>query len=488
MTDAGTDRDYTKTMTAQGTARNVGDPTVLIVGAGLAGLTAAWELRRRGVNARVLEAAARPGGRATMRTINGFQVDLGANLFLETYGTARQVADQLGIPMARTPLPVHSGIYRNGRFHGLYGGSGFASLLKTAATMLSFRLLSPGGVWQLLKLSRILEARKDELDFDDPSRMLDLDTDESAAQFLEAKIGANSLQWVFGPGLSGYTFAHPEQIGAAFAMATLWHNGLNGVAWPCLPTGGVGGLVDALTDGCGPGLSLNTPVRRVVLEGQAATGVVTDAGILEADAVICATTASAALDMVPDLPPDLRDTLGRVTYSRCCRVFFGVDSSPLPDDWYAVGIPRQAGSLITGISNAAVLAPEVAPGEKALIDALVIDRQADELFSMRDDQVGERVLSEIRRFFPQMSCNPIFVHVHRWPEAMCLAPGGCMSAMHRIRQQGFGGVGGFFLAGDYMGVPSVNAALRSGLDAAAAVIEWLGQGQNGTGPGFTLPA
>ena len=479
MTDAGTDWNCTNTMTAQGAGGNTSDPTVLVVGAGLAGLTASWALRRSGVNTRVLEAAAQPGGRTTRRAVHGFQVDLGANLFLETYDTARKVTDQLGVPMAQTPLPVHSGIYRNGRFHGLYGGSGVASLLKTAATMLSFRLLSPSGVWQLLKLSRMLEARKDELDFDDPSRMLGFDTGESAAQFLEANIGVNSLEWLFGPGLSGYTFAHPEHIGAAFAMATLWHNGLNGVAWPCLPKGGMAGLVGALTDVCGPCLSLNTPVRRVVLEKQVAKGVVTDAGILEADAVICATTASAALDMAPALPPALREALGRVTYSRCCRVFFGVDSSPLPDDWYAVGFPRQTGSFITGISNAAVLAPEVAPAGKALIDALVIDRQADELFTMNDKEVGERVLSETRKWLPQMSGDPIFVHVHRWPEAMCLASGDSMSALHRIRQQGFGGVGGFFLAGEYMGVPSVNAAMRSGLDAAAATIKWLGRERGG---------
>lgn len=38
-------------------------PTTLIIGAGLAGLTAAWELRKRGGEPLVLEAADRPGGR-----------------------------------------------------------------------------------------------------------------------------------------------------------------------------------------------------------------------------------------------------------------------------------------------------------------------------------------------------------------------------------------------------------------------------------------
>ena len=459
------------------------DPLVLVVGAGLAGLAAAYELKRHGVNAKVLEAAARPGGRAGRRMIGGFQVDLGANLFLETYGTAKQMADQLGVPLARTPLPVHSGIYRNGRFHGLYGGGGPVSLLKTARTMLSFQLLSPRGVWRASRLARMLEARKDSLDFDDSSRILDLDTGGSAARFLEAEVGTESLEWLFGPALSGYTFAHPEQVGAAFAMATLWHNGVKSDAWPCLPNGGMGAFVDALVEACGPCISLSTPVRKVVLEGRAAKGAVTDAGLIQADAVICATTASDALKILPGVPSALRDTLHKVTYSRCCRVFFGVDFSPLPRDWYAVGIPRRTGSLIAGMSDPAVLAPEVAPEGKALIDAIAIDSQADELFALSDGGIAERVLTEVCRYAPRMSREPIFSHVRRWPEAVCLSPGGTMSALYRMRQEGFGGVRGLFLAGEYMGVPSVNAALRSGLDAAAATVERLGRPRRGAGPG-----
>ena len=457
------------------------DPTVLVVGAGLAGLAAAYALERRGLNVSVLEAAARPGGRTARLELAGFQVDLGANMFLETYGTASQMADQLGVPLERTPVPVHSGIYRNGCFHGLYGGDGAASLLKTARTMLSFRLLSPKGVWQAFRFARMLEARKDALDFDDPSRILTLDSGESAAQFFEAEIGTEPMEWLFGPGLSGYTFAHPEQIGAAYAMAVLWHNGLNGVAWPCMPKGGMGRFVDALVDTCQPRISLSRPVRRIVLEGQVAKGAVTDDGFIEADAVICATTASGAVHILPDLPSTLRHTLEQVTYSRCCRVFFGVDSSPLPRDWYAVGFPRQTGALIAGMSNAAVLAPEVVPEGKALIDAIVIDRQADELIAMNDESIVERVLSEVHRYLPKMSRDPIFAHVHRWQEAVCLSPGGTMSALHHMQRKELGGVRGLFLAGEYMGVPSVNAALRSGLDAAEAVIDLFGQGRLGTG-------
>ena len=192
-----------------------GDRKVLVVGAGLAGLAAAYTLSRDGFEVQVLEATPRLGGRVVQQARDGFRIDLGANLFLETYATTRRLAQQLGIPLRRTPVPIHSGIYRQGRLHGLYGGNDLASLWKTARTMLSLQLLSPRGLWQVFKFARLLHAQQDHLSFDDPAQLLKLDTDESAAELFATKIGAEALDWLFGPGLSGYTFADPQQIGAA---------------------------------------------------------------------------------------------------------------------------------------------------------------------------------------------------------------------------------------------------------------------------------
>ena len=446
---------------------------VIVIGAGMAGLAATYGLRRRGFEVTLLEAASQPGGRVLQKEIQGFDIALGANLFFETFDTAMQLARELGTPLRRTPVPIHSGIYRNGRFHGLYGGSRPAHLLKTVHTFLSFRLLPPKELWQAAKFVLMLRAHSDNLDlsFDDPSRVLDLDTGENAAAFFESNVGTEALEWLFGPGLSGYTFAHPEQVGVAYAMATAWHTGLNGVAWPCLPEGGIGTFVDTLVHACGTSLRLSTPVRRIVIEGGAVQGVITAAGFMKCDALICATTSTAALEIAPQLPSGIAEVLRGVTYSRCCRVFFGVDSSPLPRDWYAVGFPRQVGTFVTGVSNGAVLAPETVPQGKAIIDVLVIDKQADELSAQDDDTVCERVLSEIRTYFPAMSATPCFGLVHRWSEAMSLAPDGTMTAVDHLRRNCFEGVSGLFLAGDYMGIPSVNGALRSGLDAAEAVIK-----------------
>lgn len=444
---------------------------VVVVGAGLAGLAAAYTLRRSGVDVTVFEASSHAGGRVLGREVDGFHIDLGANLFLDTFGTVRRLADDLGVSLERTRVPVHGGIYRNGRFHGLYGGDRFASQLRTMATLLSFRLLSPGGVWRALRFIGMLRSRRKDLSLEDPSRILDLDTGDSVAEFVESRFGSELLERLVGPSLAGYLFGHPERVGAAGAMSLLWQYGLNGTAWPVLPRGGTGALVDALARACEGGIRTSTPVRDIVIRDGTAKGVVTASGVVEADAVICATTATGALEIAPDLPSDIRSVLRRVTYSRCCRVFFGVDSNPLPRDWYSVMFPRETGTFVAGVSNAKVLRPECAPEGKTLIDALLIEEEADRLSALDDDRVAARVLAEVRRFLPAMAATPLFAHVHRWPEAGCLAPGGAMKALHEMRRQLPHRVRGLFLAGEYMGIPSANGALRSGVDAAADCAE-----------------
>ena len=449
------------------------NPQVVVVGAGLAGLAAAYTLRKHGLDATVFEASPRPGGRVLGQEVGGFRIDVGANIFLDSFGTTRQLADDLGVSLERTRVPVHGGVYRNGKFHGLYGGNRFASQCRTIATLLSFRLLSPGGVWNALGFVRMLQARGADLSREDHSRILDLDTGESAAEFVESKFGSELLEWLVGPSLTGYAFGHPEQIGAAGAMALLWQFGLNGTAWPVLPRGGPGAFVDALACACEGSVRMSTPVRRIVIRDGVATGVVTASGFVEADAVICATTATGALEIAPDLPSGIRSVLGRVTYSRCCRVFFGVSSNPFPRDWYAVTFPRGTGTFMAGMSNAAVLRPETAPEGNALVDALLVEDEADRCSASDDEQAGQRVLAEARRYLPAMPAEPLFTRVYRWDEAGCLVPGGAMTALHEVRRELPRHVQGLHLAGEYMGVPSTNGALRSGVDAATDCAEFL---------------
>lgn len=76
-----------------------------------------------------------------------------------------------------------------------------------------------------------------------------------------------------------------------------------------MPEQGIGFFSQSLAQACADDTRLSTPVERVVVDDGVTKGVITKDGFIEADAVICATTAPAALDIVPDFPEETRNFL-----------------------------------------------------------------------------------------------------------------------------------------------------------------------------------
>lgn len=88
---------------------------VIVIGAGVSGLTCARYLHDAGVSYRVVEASDGPGGRVRTDLVNGFLLDRGFQVFLTAYPEARRILDydQLNLK----PF-VHGALVRyNGRFH-----------------------------------------------------------------------------------------------------------------------------------------------------------------------------------------------------------------------------------------------------------------------------------------------------------------------------------------------------------------------------------
>src|SRR5271165_3130862 len=66
------------------------NPDVLVVGAGVSGLVAAVELKRRGFKVQVLEASDDVGGRVRTDEMDGFRLDRGFQVLLTAYPEARR--------------------------------------------------------------------------------------------------------------------------------------------------------------------------------------------------------------------------------------------------------------------------------------------------------------------------------------------------------------------------------------------------------------
>lgn len=105
--------------------------------------------------------------------------------------------------------------------------------------------------------------------------------------------------------------------------------------------------------------------------------------------------------------------------------------------------------------------------------AAFTEESSEELFPMNDEEITAKTVWEIRRVLPEMPDAVLFSRVYRWREAVCLSPGGTLSAMHRLRTDGIPGLDGFFLAGEYMDIPGVEGSLKSGVDAADKVARYI---------------
>ena len=255
-------------------------------------------------------------------------------------------------------------------------------------------------------------------------------------------------------------------MGAGYGLTLLWYS-LNGLF---TLKNGIGSLAERLYERCRDDVRLSAPVKRVVIEGGKVKGVETDEGLMEADAVICTTTATRALELIPDLPDGLRVPMEKVTYSACCHVMFGLEDRLLPQGWYAVGLPRKEGSSMAGFTDNSIKSPHYAPPGGGIVHCFTFGKHAFELNAMSDAEVFSRLKGEIRRFVPSMPEEPFFSEVYRWDEAVCLSPPGMLREVYRMKREHYRDVEGLFLAGEYMNMPSVDGSLRSGIDAAEAVL------------------
>jgi oxygen-dependent protoporphyrinogen oxidase len=438
---------------------------VIVIGAGTSGLAAAHVLRKRGAEVLALEEKDAAGGRILGARRDGYTMDLGAQFFFKFYDTTFGICRELGLGGDVVPFPFKVAIWKNGRLNPVTAGLNPASLWRDRADLLRFRLFSPRGMFQVARIMPLILRRRRDLHFIDFQNMLDLD-DESLADLARRRGGEEVLEYFLQPVASCLTLGEPEEVGAGYGLALVWY-ALNGLF---TLKRGIGSLAERLYEECRDSVRLSTPVRRVVIEGGAVKGVETEDGFVDADAVVCSTTATRALQIIPDLPPGARRILEKVTYSACCHVMFGLEKRLLPEGWYAVGLPRLAGASMAGFTDNSIKSPHYAPPGGGMVHCFTFGRHAFELNAMRDGEVFSRLKKEIRRFMPAMPDEPLFSEIYRWDEAVCLSPPGMLREISRLKRDHYRDVKGLFLAGEYLNMPSVDGSLRSGIDAAEAAL------------------
>ena len=90
---------------------------VLIVGAGMAGLSCAVHLHRAGLSVRVLEADQKVGGRVQTDNVDGFLLDRGFQVYLDAYPETGKLLDLKMLDLK--PFKSGAHVFRDNKLHRL---------------------------------------------------------------------------------------------------------------------------------------------------------------------------------------------------------------------------------------------------------------------------------------------------------------------------------------------------------------------------------
>ena len=125
-------------------------PRVVIIGRGADGLSAAYTLRKRGIEPLLLEADGWVGGRLRGEAVSGVHIDAGADFFCSSYDETFRVCRELRLDMKRSQMSL--GWHSNGRWVMSYPIEPVQTFLASLDFLRTFGLLSPAAYLPMMKM------------------------------------------------------------------------------------------------------------------------------------------------------------------------------------------------------------------------------------------------------------------------------------------------------------------------------------------------
>jgi oxygen-dependent protoporphyrinogen oxidase len=469
--------------------------SVAVVGAGITGLVAAYELRRRGVNVTLYEASEHSGGAIRTTHADGFLAEHGPNSFVTSAPVEALLAqlDLLDDVVEANPDANRRYVVRDG-------------------VLVPFPLSPPAmlgtGLFSFRAKLRVLLEPLVRRSADD--------SDESVASFVRRRLGHEVLDYAVDPFISGIFAGDAETLSMAHAFPRVYalertHGSLSrglmaqrrNSAAAGIPTSaaaasvgaataadavpvrtrlisfidGMQTLTDALEASLVGTLRLGCPVR--LLHRDESRWMV-DAGpdgtsqARAFDAVVMATPAHVLAAM--ELPGAMRKhatPVERVEYPPVSTITLGFRRADVahPLDGFGMLIPSVEGRSVLGALFSSSLFPARAPTDHVAITCFVGGARKPQLARERTDALTERVLAELRSLVGVRG-EPVYAHHVFWPRAIPQYTVG-YGAVKAAADATEAANPGIYLAGNYRGGVSVGDCVASGQQIAQRVEAYL---------------
>lgn len=428
-------------------------PDVIIVGAGIAGLTAAYTLQQRGRSVLVLERNDTPGGRMRSEGHGDFVVDRGAQFVASSYKNMRALVTDLGLRDSMRRLATGRGAtLRNGKLvSGNYAG---------LRAILAARDLSWSSKLRLPRILLELRRHREMLDFYHIERAAPLD-DRSAHDWALRSFGREVLDELIEPPFASTFTVLPENLSRAFVLSTINYMFTSGFRLYSFD-GGNGTLTQTLASKVP--VRTGVEVARITQTPDGAHVHTSTGEVLGGRAVVVATPGNHVSQLCPDITASERRFFEGVRYAKSIIVFVMTSTTDADPGVYGIGIGRKEGVRLYGMALENPKEGAVPPG-KTMFNCALSEELAAEVFDKPDDAVIEAALKELRKL-PLCGLDKIEnVVVHRWPELVPQFYPGYIRSLAAFKSR-TDRSDRLFFAGDYLVGPYTEAALTSGLRAA----------------------
>jgi len=444
---------------------------VLVLGAGLAGLAAAWELKEAGHEVTILEAQSRPGGRVyTLRSLfdDPLHAEAGAVLFSHDYKHANRYIDALNLERAEFSQPNLRPLYH-------LKGKRF-SLEEGVQPDWPYELteeeqkLGPMGILTKYVFKTLPPEISDPVAWNQ-SAFLELDK-MTFSEYLQSK-GASSgaidlirdTQW-FGQGMdsgsaltSAWAHFGPFMSGRFFVLA-----------------GGNDRLPTEMANRLNKNIQYGVEVVAIRDKGTGVEVMVRRGDgdeIFQADRVICTIPATILRNMQiePELPHNQSTAIANVQYHDVTRTFIQVSRS----FWFDEGV---TGSATTDLPIQEVARQPYSisggPNKRAILESHVRGTLARQLGKLSFNELIEHTTQHMKKVHPNISKFQEQGVVWSWSEnpyaqaAISWPSPGDVTRYHAMLQKPHGRI---HFAGEHTSILNglMEGALRSGVRAAGEV-------------------
>ncbi len=394
---------------------------VVVIGAGITGLTCAFQLKRRGANVTVLECQDRIGGQINSQHIGDFIFESGPNTGVVKHPEVAELFEQLnGACELETALESSKRrlIWKGDRFHAL--PSSLGSALKT-----------PLFTWY--DKIRILG---------EPWRKKGNDPYESIGSLAERRLGKSYVEYAVDPFLSGVYAGDPYKLPARLALPRLYNleqeygSFIRGaIAKAKLPKterdrkatkkvfsarGGFSNLVNALADAIGREHLITSALDiKIMPEGKGWKITYNKEGEqqqITADKVVTTCGAYSLPELLPFIDKATMDDLSNLYYAPVVQVGVGIKDCG-DNQWLAFGglVPSKEHKQVLGILFPSACFEGRCPKQGATMAYFIGGRRHPEMLNKTDEEfetLMNETLSDMLKYDKDKKADAIRVYRH----------------------------------------------------------------------------